>query len=121
MKAAPHASPLERSRLGRPRVQRPEPHDLDASLAAIGDGRRRDIIRALLHKPRRAGELAECVDMTPQALSRHLRILRKAGLVVEQGFDKDARVRIYSVRLIALEPVQEWLWYVDGQGMIGKI
>jgi DNA-binding transcriptional ArsR family regulator len=94
-------------------VQRSGRSDLDASFAALADATRRDMIRALLHKPRRAGELAEHVAMSPQALSRHLRVLRKAGLVVEQGLEKDARVRIYSVRPIALEPVQEWLWQVE--------
>jgi len=87
--------------------------DLDASFAALSDATRRDVIRALLQKPRRAGELAQYVAMSPQALSRHLRVLRKAGLVVEQGLEEDARVRIYSVRPIALEPVQEWLWQVE--------
>jgi DNA-binding transcriptional ArsR family regulator len=87
--------------------------DLDASFAALSDGTRRDVIRALLQKPRRAGELARYVAMSPQALSRHLRVLRKAGLVVEQGLEEDARVRIYTVRPIALEPVQEWLWQVE--------
>jgi DNA-binding transcriptional ArsR family regulator len=87
--------------------------DLDACFAALSDGTRRDIIRSLLHKPRRAGELAENVAVSPQALSRHLRVLRKVGLIVEQGLDDDARVRIYSVRPTGLEPVQEWLWQVE--------
>ncbi len=86
---------------------------LDASLAALAHSTRRDIIRALLHKPRCAGELAQYVAMSPQALSRHLRVLRKTGLVVEHGLEQDARVRIYSVRTIALEPVQEWLWQIE--------
>jgi DNA-binding transcriptional ArsR family regulator len=88
--------------------------DLDASFAALSDSTRRDIVRMLLYKPQRAGELAESVEMSPQALSRHLRVLRKIGLVVEQGLEKDARVRIYSVRMVALQPVQEWLWHMDG-------
>jgi DNA-binding transcriptional ArsR family regulator len=86
---------------------------LDASFAALADSTRRDIIRALLQKPRRAGELAQYLAMSPPALSRHLRVLRKTGLIVEQGLEQDARVRIYSVRPIALEPVQEWLWQIE--------
>jgi len=89
------------------------PSELDASFAALSDSTRRDIIRTLLHKPRRAGELAGCVAMSPQALSRHLRVLRKTGLVVEQGLKEDARVRIYSVSALGLEPVQEWLWRIE--------
>jgi DNA-binding transcriptional ArsR family regulator len=93
-------------------VQR-APLDLDESFAALADTTRRDVIRALMHKPRRAGELARYVAVSPQALSRHLRVLRRAGLVVDAGLEEDARVRIYSVRPIALEPVQEWLWQVE--------
>ena len=55
------------------------------------------MIRNLLQKPRRAGELADMVSMSPQAFSRHLRLMRKAGLVAEEGIDSDARVRVYSV------------------------
>jgi DNA-binding transcriptional ArsR family regulator len=87
--------------------------DLDACFAALADGTRRDIIRSLLHKPRRAGELAAYMAVSPQALSRHLRVLRKVGLVVEQGLEQDARVRIYNVRPMALEPVQEWLGQIE--------
>lgn len=87
--------------------------DLNASFAALSDATRRDIIRTLVHKPLRAGELAKYVAVSPQALSRHLRVLRKVGLVVEQGLEEDARVRIYSLRPIALEPVQDWLWQVE--------
>jgi DNA-binding transcriptional ArsR family regulator len=86
---------------------------LNAAFAALSDASRREMIRVLLHKPRRAGELAECIDMSPQALSRHLRVLRKAGLVLEQGIEDDARVRIYSVHPSAFEPVQQWMAQVE--------
>jgi DNA-binding transcriptional ArsR family regulator len=86
---------------------------LSAAFAALSDASRRDMIRMLLQKPRRAGELAECVDMSPQALSRHLRVLRKAGLVTEQGIENDARVRVYSVHPNAFQPVQQWMSQVE--------
>ncbi|MEA3175998.1 MAG: hypothetical protein QOF42_3409 [Gammaproteobacteria bacterium] len=82
---------------------------LDSAFTALADASRREILRLLLHKPRRAGELADGVDMSPQALSRHLRVLRRAGLVVESGIAADARVRIYSVQSSAFESVQEWI------------
>src|SRR5271169_4294590 len=86
---------------------------LNAAFAALSDASRREMIRVLLHKPRRAGELAQSIDMSPQALSRHLRVLRKAGLVLEQGIEDDARVRIYSVHPSAFEPVQQWIAQVE--------
>jgi DNA-binding transcriptional ArsR family regulator len=85
------------------------PAHLSAAFAALADASRREIIRLLLQEPRRAGEIAECVAMSPQALSRHLRVLRRAGLIAERGIEDDARVRIYSVPTAALQPVQNWI------------
>jgi DNA-binding transcriptional ArsR family regulator len=93
--------------------QRSEDSRLNAAFGALSDASRREMIRLLLQKPRRAGELAECIDMSPQALSRHLRVLRKAGLVAEQGIENDARVRIYSVHATAFQPVQHWMAQVE--------
>ncbi len=67
------------------------------------------MIRLLALQPLRAGELAERVRMSPQALSRHLRVLRKAGLVAETGIENDARVRVYRVPEHAFESPQQWL------------
>ena len=86
---------------------------LDAAFAALSDASRREMIRILLHKPKRAGELAQSVSMSPQALSRHLRILRRAGLVSEEGIEDDARVRVYSVAPAAFQPVQLWLAQIE--------
>jgi DNA-binding transcriptional ArsR family regulator len=94
-------------------AHRPGAGDLDATFAALSDATRREIIRNLLQKPRRAGELAAMVSMSPQALSRHLRLMRRAGLVVEEGIDSDARVRVYSVHPDAFAPVQSWLAEVE--------
>ena len=86
---------------------------LDATFLALADTTRRDMIRTLLHKPRRAGELAETVSMSPQALSRHLRVLRRAGLVIEEGIETDARVRVYRVHPDAFAPIEAWLAEVE--------
>jgi DNA-binding transcriptional ArsR family regulator len=67
------------------------------------------MIRLLAVQPRRAGDLALGVRMSPQALSRHLRVLRKAGLVAETGIEADARVRVYRIPEHAFESVQHWL------------
>jgi DNA-binding transcriptional ArsR family regulator len=92
---------------------RPGKSDLNAAFAALSDASRREMIRMLLHKPRRAGELAQSIEMSPQALSRHLRILRKAGLVAEEGIEEDARVRVYSVHPAAFQPLQQWLAQIE--------
>lgn len=96
-----------------PAALRSSSGDLGATFVALADAKRREMIHSLLHKPQRAGELAILVSMSPQALSRHLRVLRKAGLVVEEGIDSDARVRVYSVHPDAFAPVQKWLGEVE--------
>jgi DNA-binding transcriptional ArsR family regulator len=97
-------------RLAKNSMETPSPvPQLNAAFAALADPMRREMLRLLLHKPRRAGELAQCIDMSPQALSRHLRVLRRAGLIAEQGIEADARVRLYSVQPSAFQPVQHWI------------
>jgi DNA-binding transcriptional ArsR family regulator len=86
---------------------------LDLAFGALADSSRREVLRLLLQRPRRPGELAECIAMSPQALSRHLRVLRRAGLIAEQGVDGDARARMYSVHPAAFQPVQSWMSQVE--------
>jgi DNA-binding transcriptional ArsR family regulator len=89
------------------------PVDLDAAFAALADSTRRAVIRELLRGPLRAGELSERVEMSPPALSRHLRVLREAGLIVEDGVEHDARVSVYKLHLDAFAPVRRWLDQVE--------
>jgi DNA-binding transcriptional ArsR family regulator len=87
--------------------------DLDSAFAALADSTRRAVIRELLREPLRAGELAARVEMSPPALSRHLRVLREAGLIVEDGVENDGRVSVYKVDLDAFGPVRHWLDEVE--------
>jgi DNA-binding transcriptional ArsR family regulator len=87
--------------------------DLDTAFAALSDTTRRAVIQALLARPLRAGELAQVTRMSPPALSRHLRVLRKAGFVVEEGIEEDARVRVYRIDPVAFEPVRDWVGHVE--------
>jgi DNA-binding transcriptional ArsR family regulator len=87
--------------------------ELDQAFSALSDPKRRAVIRELLKRPRRAGELAEEVSMSPPALSRHLRVLRRSGLIVEEAIEEDARVRMYRVKPSAFKPMSEWLAQVE--------
>jgi DNA-binding transcriptional ArsR family regulator len=78
-------------------------------LAALADPQRRRVVELLREGPRRAGELAQLLDMTPPAMSRHLRTLRRAGLVAEGHTELDARVRIYSLDAQPLGVLKAWL------------
>jgi len=86
-----------------------DPTALDRTLAALADPTRRGVIDLLRKRPRRAGELAAAFDMSPPAMSRHLRMLRKTGLVEEDELDDDARVRVYRLRRSPFSALRHWL------------
>lgn len=87
--------------------------NLDVAFSALSDPTRRTIIRALVHRPRRSGELAEYVNMSAPALSRHLRVLRRAGMIIEGGIPHDARVRIYRLAPEAFVSARTWLTEIE--------
>lgn len=87
--------------------------NLDATLEALADPARRGAIELLRKKPRRAGELAEALSLSAPNMSRHLRILRKSGLVEEDGIDDDARVRVYRLRAEPFRALRDWLSEVE--------
>ena len=85
----------------------------DLAFAALADPTRRAVVRALVRAPLRAGELAARVGASAPALSRHLRVLKRAGVVTDEGVEADARVRMYRLAPTALEPVRGWLAEVE--------
>ena len=86
---------------------------LSATLSALADRNRRAVVDLLKEQPRRAGEIAAALSLTPPALSRHLRVLRRSGLIYEQGVKEDARVRIYRLRREPFDELREWLSEVE--------
>lgn len=86
-----------------------EPAALGAALAALNDPTRRSVVSLLARGPQRAGEIAAALGMTPPTLSRHLRVLRKAGLITDDEPEDDARVRLYHLQPDALHPLRNWL------------
>lgn len=87
--------------------------NLDATLLALADPNRRAVIDVLRKQPRRAGEIAAALKLTPPALSRHLRVLRRTGLIHEEGVEEDARVRIYSLQKKPFDQLRGWLEEVE--------
>lgn len=73
---------------------------------ALGDPNRREIVRLLGERPRAVGELARELPISRPAVSRHLRLLREAGLVSEQA--RGTR-RIYALREDGAEAVRAYL------------
>jgi DNA-binding transcriptional ArsR family regulator len=79
---------------------------MDAVLHALADESRRTVLGILRDHPASAGELAEVLPIARPGVSRHLRVLREAGLVEVR---QEAQRRIYSLRPEALVEVDEWL------------
>ena len=82
----------------------------DAVLRAIAEPQRRRILTLVRDGELPAGEIADHFDITHQAVSQHLRVLKDAGLLQER---RDGTRRLYALRPEAMEPVRafiEELW-----------
>ncbi|MEU4198016.1 metalloregulator ArsR/SmtB family transcription factor [Kribbella sp. NPDC026611] len=79
---------------------------MEAALKAIADPSRRIMLERLSRGPLTAGELAELLPIARPGVSRHLRVLREAGLV---DVRTDAQRRVYSLRPEPLAEIDEWL------------
>jgi len=73
---------------------------------ALADPTRRRLLELLAGGERSAGELAEEFAISRPGVSRHLRVLREAGLVRARG---DGQRRLYSVDVGPLAEVEDWL------------
>jgi DNA-binding transcriptional ArsR family regulator len=87
---------------------------VDRTLAALADPTRREVIDLLRRKPRRASDIASALSMSKPAMSRHLRLLRKTGLVTKEELDDDARVRVYRLERQPFAELRSWLDEVEG-------
>lgn len=74
--------------------------------SAIADPTRRAILDTLKQGEYAAGDLASLFPVSRPAISRHLRLLRQAGLVRER---REARSRIYSLDPLPLRDLEHWL------------
>ena len=79
---------------------------LDAIFHALGDATRRQMLRDLARGERTVGQLAEPFAMSLAAVSKHIRVLERAGLVrrVVNG-----REHVLSFDARALRPADEWI------------
>ena len=82
---------------------------VDRTLAALADPHRRRVVDLLSERPRAAGDLARELELSPPAMSRHLKTLRESGLVEESHPTFDARVRIYALRPEPMVHLLRWL------------
>jgi DNA-binding transcriptional ArsR family regulator len=72
----------------------------------VAEPHRRSILDLLLARERPVGDLVEAMGVSQPAVSKHLRVLRQAGLV---EFRVDAQRRVYRVRPEPLRDLDRWL------------
>jgi DNA-binding transcriptional ArsR family regulator len=82
---------------------------VDKLFDALADATRRRVVEELGSRPRRAGELAAAAGTSPSTMSRHLRVLLDAGVVVDERPRTDARTRVFRLRPESMTAVQAWL------------
>lgn len=80
--------------------------------AALGDANRRRIVALLAGRERSVGELADEMPISRPAVSRHLRLLKEAGLVAEVA---EGTRRIYRLHDEGVEAVESFLRQMWGE------
>ncbi len=79
--------------------------ELDAAFAALANPTRRAILARLAKGKATVNTLAEPFDMTLPAISKHIRVLEKAGLIIR---GRDAQFRPCTLNTQPLEAVSNW-------------
>ena len=73
---------------------------------ALGDPHRRALLELLLGGPRSVGELVERLELSQPSTSKHLKVLREAGLV---SVRRDAQRRVYALEPRPIAEIDAWL------------
>ena len=74
--------------------------------SALADPHRRAMLELLRERPRAVGELVERLGLSQPGTSKHLRVLREAGLVSARA---DAQRRVYQLNGKPLRELDHWL------------
>lgn len=78
----------------------------DATFEVVAEPTRRHILDLLRQQPLPVGEISRSVGLSQPGTSKHLRVLREAGLVVVR---RDAQRRWYALRPEPLAEIDAWL------------
>ena len=90
----------------------------DAALKALAEPHRRAILTLVAGEARPVGDIAGQLDITPQAVSRHLKVLHEAGLVDER---REGTRHLFVVNPDGFAAVQEFLagFWAEHLGQLG--
>jgi DNA-binding transcriptional ArsR family regulator len=90
----------------------PSDSPAERGFEALGDASRREILRLLSAGDKPVREIADAMPISRPAVSRHLRLLKDAGMVSERA---EGTRRIYHLQERGLDAVQEYLERVWGE------
>jgi len=82
---------------------------LDRTFEALADPTRLAVVKLLRKKPRRSSEIADALSLNRPAASRHLDMLRTAGIVDVALVEDDARGRVYRLRRERFDELRDFL------------
>ena len=85
---------------------------LQNTMKALADPVRRDILNMLKKGRLSAGEIAEHFDITAAAISRHLSVLKDAGLIFDA---REGKFIFYELNTSVLEEVLLWIAGLKGE------
>ncbi len=77
--------------------------------AALGEPNRLAVIHLLRDQPRRPADIADALSLSRPLTSRHLRVLRKSGLIEEKTLEDDARGRVYQLQQETFSQLHDWI------------
>ena len=86
---------------------------LQNTMKALADPVRREILNMLKKGRLSAGEIAEHFDITAAAISRHLAVLKDAGLIFD---NREGKFVYYELNASVLEEVLLWISALKGDG-----
>lgn len=84
---------------------------LQSTLKALSDSTRRDILNLLKKSRLSAGEIGKHFDMSLAAVSRHLSVLKEAGLIRDT---REGKFIYYELNTSVLEEVMVWMKELKG-------
>ncbi len=89
---------------------------LDSTLYALSDSTRRSILLSLAEKEQTVNEIAEPYDMSLAAVSKHLKVLEKADLIVKKRVGRTITCRMNYAPLTEVESlIKEYKQFWDAR------
>lgn len=79
---------------------------MESVFTVLAEPHRRQIVNLLRERERTVGELVDALEISQPAVSKHLRVLKEAGLVESRS---DAQRRVYTLRIEPLIELDDWL------------